>query len=98
MFRYFHGRDDRVNSVCVWDVVLQRWTLLGSLCTEEGVSPYVYETENGLMKMASVDLNSLPRRMGETRPSTGKVQMEEVANGQGSQKAERFEDGKDRLS
>ena len=51
--------EDRVNSVCVWDVVLQQWTLLGSLCVEDGASPYVYETEDGFMKMASVDLNSL---------------------------------------
>jgi len=55
----FTEEEDRVNGVCVWDVVLQQWILLGSRCTEEEVSSYIYETENGVMKMASVDLNSL---------------------------------------
>ena len=54
----FMEEEDRVIGVCVWDVVLQQWTLLRSRCVEEGVSPYIYETEDGLMKMASVDLNS----------------------------------------
>ena len=57
--RLFSQENDPVNRVCVWDVVLQQWTLLASHCVESQDCIFVYKTAEGRMRMVQVNQHAV---------------------------------------
>jgi hypothetical protein len=51
----FRNEDDPVNTVYVWDVVLQHWTILSSRCIRKEDFTFIYEDQNGRMRMAQLE-------------------------------------------
>lgn len=53
----FRDEDDPINTVYVWDVVLQHWTILGSRCVQKEDFTIIYEDQNGRMRMAQLEVD-----------------------------------------
>jgi hypothetical protein len=46
--------DEPQNTMYVWDVVLQHWTILASRCVQKGDSTLIHEDKNGRIRMAKL--------------------------------------------